>query len=46
MFTLLFNDFNDLFARKTGIYKKKEKEKRNAMKTADISDYVYVRETE
>lgn len=45
MFTLLFNDFNDLFARKTGIYKK-EKEKRNAMKTADISDYVYVRETE
>lgn len=44
MFTLLFNDFNDLFARKTGIYKKKEK--RNAMKTADISDYVYVRETE
>lgn len=45
MFILFFNDFNDLFIRKIGIYKKR-KEKRNVMKMVDILDYVYVREIE
>lgn len=29
MFILFFNDFNDLFVRKIGIYKKKRKKKCN-----------------
>lgn len=42
MFTLLFNDFNDLFARKTGIYKKRKKKKEKRSDTPTLSLFVTI----